>query len=185
MLPDTHPLKRLQTRVFQRFKSPLQKIAEAHQPTKGIETIQAFAVPPWAKRIDITVKPDHQEAAQIARDAQGIIVATCSSEKNGIVGMGGAICDTTTTGSSDTAPTATYTATLRLRDRLNPYFVELIAISTALQNLAALPTRNRVINILLSNLSALQVINHPKQQLGQAYIHQIYESASKLKDTGS
>ena len=99
--------------------------------------------------------------------------------------MGGAICDTTTTGSSDTAPTATYTATLGLRDRLNPYFVELIAISTALQNLAALPTKNRVINILSSNLSALQVINHLKQQSGQAYIHQIYESASKLKDIGS
>jgi ribonuclease HI len=142
-------------------------------------------VPPWWKRIDITVNLDYQEAAQMARDAQGIIVATCSSEKNGIVGMGGAICDTTTTRSSNTAPTATYTATLGLRDRLNLYFAELIAISTALRNLAALPTRNRVINILSSNRSALQVINHPKQQSGQAYIHQIYESASKLKDMDS
>jgi hypothetical protein len=114
-LPDTHPLKRLRTSAFQRFTSPLQKIGLAHQPTKGIETIQAFTVPPWEKRIDIIVKLDHQEAAQTARDAQGIVVATCSSEKNGIVGMGGAICDTSTTGSSNTAPTATYTATLGLR----------------------------------------------------------------------
>ena len=59
MLPNTHPLKQLRTRAFQRFISPLQRIAVAHQPTEGIETIQAFAVPPWKKRIDIIVKLDH------------------------------------------------------------------------------------------------------------------------------
>jgi hypothetical protein len=180
-LPDTHPLKRLRTSVFQRFTSPLQKIRLAHQPTEEIETIQAFAVPPWEKRIDIIVKLDHREAAQTARDAQGIVVATSSSEKNGIVGIGGAIHDTTT-GTPDIAPTATYTATLGPRDRLNPYFAELIAISTALRNLATLPIRNRVINILSSNLSALQVINHPMQQSGQTYINQIYKSVGKLTD---
>jgi hypothetical protein len=66
----------LRTSAFQRFTSPLQKIGLAHQPTKGIETIQAFTVPPWEKRIDIIVKLDYQEAAQTARDAQGIVVAT-------------------------------------------------------------------------------------------------------------
>jgi hypothetical protein len=99
--------------------------------------------------------------------------------------MGGAIFDTTTCGSSNTAPNATYTATLGLRGKLNPYFAELIAISTALRNLAALLIRNRVISILLGNLLALQVINNPEQQSGQAYIHQIYELASKLNDMGS
>src|SRR5450432_2680008 len=99
--------------------------------------------------------------------------------------MGGAICDTTTTGSSNTAPTAAYTATLGPKEKFNLYFAELIAIATALRNLAALLIRNRVINILSGNLSALKVIHNPKQQSGQAYTHQIYESASKLKDTGS
>ena len=131
------------------------------------------------------VKLDHQEAAQTARDAQGIVVATCSSGKNGIVGMDGAICDTTTTGSSNTAPTATYTATIGPKEKFNPYFAELIAISTALRNLAALLIRNRVINILTRNLLALQIIHNPKQKLGQAYTRQIYELASKLKDIGS
>ena len=120
-------------------------------------------MPPWEKRIDIIVKLNHQEAARTARDAQGIVVATCSSGKNGIVGMGGAICDTTTTGSSNTAPTATYTATLGLGEKFNPYFAELIAISIALRNLATLLIRNRIINILLSNLLALQVIHNLKQ----------------------
>jgi hypothetical protein len=184
-LPDTQPLKRLRANAFRRVTSPIQKIGLAHRSTKGIETIRAFTVPPWEKRIDIIVKLDRQEAAHTARDAQGIVVATCSSGKNGIVGMGGAICDTTTTGSSNTAPTATYTATLGPKEKFNPYFAELIAISTALWNLAALPIRNRIINILSGKLSALQVIHNPKQQSGQAYTHQIYESESKLKDTGS
>ena len=76
--------------------------------------------------------------------------------------MGGAICDTTLTGSSNRALTATYTATIGLKEKFNPYFIELIAIATALWNLAALPIRNRVINILLGNLLALQVIHNLK-----------------------
>ena len=110
----------------------------------------------------MTVKSDHQEAGQIARDTQGIVVATCSSEKNGIVGMGRAICDTITTGSSDKAAIATYTRTLGPRDRLNIYFAEIIAVATALRNLSYLPLMNRVITVLSSNLSLLQVIKSPK-----------------------
>ena len=183
--PDTHPLKKLQIQVFRRFLSPLQRIALLHQPTNKIETIKAFAVSPWEKRIDVIVKPDHREAAQIARDAHGIVVATCSSEKNGIVGMGGAICDTITTGSSDKAAIATYTATLGLRDRLNIYFAEIIAVATALRNLSALTLKNRLITVLSSNLSLLQVINSPKQQSGQSYICQIYESTHRLQERGN
>jgi hypothetical protein len=102
-----------------------------------------------------------------------------------MVGIGGTICDTTTTGSSNTVPAATYTATLGLRDRLNPYFAELIAISTALRNLASLPLRGRVITVLSSNLAALHAINCPKQQLGQSLIQQIYKATSKLKADGN
>src|SRR5204862_1238631 len=184
-LPDTHPLRHLQVQAFQRFLSPLQKIAQAHQPMEEIETIQAFAVSPWEKRIDIIVKSDCTEAAKMATDAQGIVIATSSSEKNGIVGMGGAIGDTTTTGTSKTAPTATYSATIGQRDRFNPYFAELIAIATGLCNLATLPLSGRAITILSSNLSVLQAINLPSQQSGQFYIHQIYKSISKLKEMGN
>jgi hypothetical protein len=99
--------------------------------------------------------------------------------------MGGAVCDTTTTGSSNTALTTTYIVTLGPKDRLNLYFAELIAISTVLQYLAALQIRHRVITILSSNLSVLQVINHPKQQSGQSHICQIYKSADRLKETGN
>ena len=170
-LEDTHPLSKASVRVFRRYISPLQKIAQMHQqPEDELETIQAYAVPPWQKRIDL-VKMDYQEAAQRARDAQGIVIATSSSEKNGIVGMGGAICDTTTTGSSETAPTADYSVTLGPRNKTNPYIAELVAIATALKNLTELPVKNKVITILSNNLSALQALNRLRQQSGQGNIY--------------
>jgi hypothetical protein len=91
------------------------------------------------------------------------VVVTYLSEKSGIVGMGGVIYDTTTTKSSNTAYIATFLATLELRDRLNTYFVEIIAITIALRNLLVLPFTNRVIVILLSNLSALLALNSLRQ----------------------
>jgi hypothetical protein len=75
--------------------------------------------------------------------------------------------------------------TLGSRRNFNSYFAELTAISTALQNLATLPLRGRVITILSSNLAALHAINCPKQQSGQSLIQQIYKATSKLKADGN
>jgi ribonuclease HI len=119
----------------------------------------------YQKRIDL-VKKDYQEVAQTAKNAQGIVIATCLSKKNGMVGTGGAICNTTTTRSLETASTANYIVTLGPRNKTNAYVAELVAIATALRNLVELPIRNRVITILSSNLLALQALNRPRQQLG-------------------
>jgi hypothetical protein len=94
----------------------------------------------WAKRIGVIVRPDRQEAAQVASDAQGIVVATCASEKKGTVGIGGAICDTATTRPPDKAAVATYTVTLGPRDRLNIY---LSSVVDSFQK--SLPVRFRLI----------------------------------------
>jgi hypothetical protein len=147
--------------MFRRFLSPLQRIALSHHLTTEIETIQPFAVAPWEKRIGVIVKPDREEAAQVARDTLGIVVATCSSERKGIIGIGGAICDTTTTTPTDKAAIATYAATLGPRVRVNVYFAEIIAVATALRNLSTISLKERVITLLSSNLSVLQVINCP------------------------
>jgi hypothetical protein len=184
-LSDTHPLRKVRTKPCRRFLSPLQWIGLLYRLLHKIETIQPFAVSPWQKRISALVVQDHQEAAKAARTAQGILVATCSSAKRGIVGIGGAICDTTTTGLANTAPTATFSTMLGSRDTLNTYFAELVAISAALRNLATLSIRNRVIVILSSNLSALQAISKPRQQSGQFYICQIYRSTNTLQVTGN
>src|SRR5438128_404564 len=59
-LPKTNPLSRLGTRVFQRFTSPLQKIARAHQdtPTNRTEVIQPYVVTPWEDRLPASIDPD-------------------------------------------------------------------------------------------------------------------------------
>jgi hypothetical protein len=183
--PDIHPLRKLQARPCRRFLSPLQRLGLLYRLPYEIETIQPFAVSPWEKRIEVVIKSDQQEAAKVARDAQGIIVATGSSEKNGIVGMGGAICDTTTTGSSETAPSATFSAMLGSRDRLNTYSAEVIAIATTLHNLSVLSLRNKAIVSLSSNMSVLQAINEPGQWSGQSHIQKAYNSIHKLKETGN
>jgi hypothetical protein len=185
--PETHPLRKLQMRIFRRFTSPLQRIAQSHQPLPKLETIQPFSIPPWSKRIDATIQPDRQEAARMAAAAQGILVATSASEKKGIVRAGGVICDTTNTRPPDKPPMATYTVTLGTRDRFNIYFAEIIAVAKALQNLSTLPSplTNRTITILSSNLSLLQVIRNPTQQSGQSYLCQIYTATHRLAEAGN
>ena len=170
--PHTHPLKKLPVRAFRRFLSPLQRIALLHQPMTKLETIQPFSVAPWEDRIPITVNPDRQEAAQTARDAQGILVASSASEDKGIVGLGCAIYDTTNTASPDKNTIVSYEATAGPRDQVNIYFAEIIAVATALRSLSSLGLKNRAVVILSSNLSLLQVINKPNQQSGQLYLRQ-------------
>jgi len=95
-LPQTNPLSRLGTRVFQRITSPLQKIARAHRhtPTDRMEVIQPYVVTPWEDRLPATIDPDREKAIEVANSTQGILIATSSSERRGMVGMGGAIHDT-------------------------------------------------------------------------------------------
>jgi hypothetical protein len=96
-LPATNPLQRIDVKVFQRFTSPLTKISLAHQQTNTLETIQAYTIPPWQKRLDTVIRPNNKEAVEAIRQTQGIILATSSSVQNGIVGIGSAVCNTTST----------------------------------------------------------------------------------------
>jgi hypothetical protein len=95
-LPKTNPLVRLSTRTFQRFISPLQKIARAHRetPTDRMEAIQPYIVMPWEDRIAVTINRDTEKAIEAANATQGILIATSSSERGGVIGIGGAIHDT-------------------------------------------------------------------------------------------
>jgi hypothetical protein len=99
-LPDTNPLARWGTEAFRRFVSPLQKIARAHREVQidGMEVIQPFAVTPWEERVRTAIEPERKKATEAANSTQGILVATSSSEKNGMIGMGGAVHDTLTRG---------------------------------------------------------------------------------------
>jgi hypothetical protein len=60
-----------------------------------METIQEYAIPPWEPRLQVTLEPDRKKAAEMANEVTGIVIATSSSVKKGIVGMGGSAQDAT------------------------------------------------------------------------------------------
>jgi hypothetical protein len=96
-LPRTHPLARQRTRIFKRFKSPIQRMAERwhHVTTDNMETIGAYAIAPWQKRVPVVILNDREKAADLTRIENGqIIVTVASSERNGMVGIGGTIRET-------------------------------------------------------------------------------------------
>ncbi len=87
-----------------RFVSPLQKVARAMEEIQvdRMETIQEYAIPPWEPRLQVTLEPDRKKAAEMANGATGIVIATSSSVKKGIVGMGGSAQDTLFNRASET-----------------------------------------------------------------------------------
>ena len=183
-LPETNPLSKLRTTMTRRFVSPLQKIAHAQQETSTdhMETIHAYAVPPWTARVQVICEPDREKAMEIANRAEGILIATSSSAKGDRVGMGGSMRDTRI---NDTDETITsYSVTLETRTKQNSYTAELTAIAAALKCVPPL-TRNRQITILSSNRSALAAIRQPQQQSGQSIIQEIYDMACIFKEGGN
>lgn len=183
-LPKTNPLSRVGTRVFQRFTSPLQKIAHAHQGTltDRMEVIQPFAVAPWEGRLSTTIAPDREKAVEAVNSTHGILIATSSSERKGIVGMGGAIHDTLH--NEPNQKPVTYSITLGTRTEQNPYTAELAAIAMAMRHLPPSLTR-RQITICTSNQAALLAVGQPKHQSGQASIKEVYHAASTLRTRGN
>ena len=143
-LPKTNPFSRISTRVLRRFISPLQKIAQAHEevPTDAVETIQEYAISPWEPRIPAVINPDSERAAEVANCISGICIATSSSERKGMVGMGGAIFDTH--GRMPNGQPITFAITLRPRSEQNPYVAELEAMAMAIQGIPPYPLRREI-----------------------------------------
>ncbi|EED20229.1 hypothetical protein TSTA_034660 [Talaromyces stipitatus ATCC 10500] len=54
-----------------------------------METINAYAVSPWTDRLHMRGDYDREKAMRIANSAEGILIATSSSAKGDMVGMGG------------------------------------------------------------------------------------------------
>jgi hypothetical protein len=182
-LPDTNPLSRLDTRMFQRFVSPLQRIANAYQgvPVNKMETVYPFALSPWEKRMHVMIEPDREKAADKARNTQGITIATSCSQRNGLLGFGVAIHDTMLKRS--TKPTI-HAHTVATRAEQNPYTAELEAIAFALKQVPQ-HTRRRQITLISSNMGALLSIAQPKQQSGQQSHRKIYEEAQNVRRQGN
>jgi hypothetical protein len=137
-----------------------------------METIQAFAIPPWADRMQVYIPKDRVKTRELAAAAQGAIIITVSaSERNGMVGVGGVASDTRAEATNQIL--FEQSLTLGSRDQLNPYVAELHAFAMTIAKLPRL--RNRMIVLQTSNQSALQALNKPRQQSGQSIIRKIYK----------
>jgi hypothetical protein len=89
-LPETNPLSKLNTRELQRFTSPLQRIAHAHQNTSTdmMEVIRPYMVAPWEERLPVIMNLGTEATTNSANTICGIQIATSSSARKGIVRMG-------------------------------------------------------------------------------------------------
>jgi hypothetical protein len=182
-LPGTHPLAALRNKASKRFLSPMQTIASwvTTASTDRMEIIREFALPPWTSRIPVLGKDDFAAAAKAPSEVEGIIIATSSSVKNGMVGMGGVVHDTTLNGVGGVL--ASYSVTLGPSDEQNPYTAELAAVAMALRCMPRqIPFRD--VTVISSNLSAGAVIKQPRQQSGQCTVLEIYDEVKRLRQRG-
>ncbi|CZR65320.1 uncharacterized protein PAC_15220 [Phialocephala subalpina] len=129
-----------------------------------------------------TINPEIEETVEVANTTGGIRIATSSSERKGVVGMGGAIHDTL--GIVTSREPIIYSATLGARTEQNPYTAELAAMAIAMKRLP-LHIVGRQITITTSNQGALLATSQPKHQSGQVSIEEIYEVARMLRKGGN
>ncbi|KAH7460569.1 hypothetical protein FOMA001_g19559 [Fusarium oxysporum f. sp. matthiolae] len=179
-VPKTHPLAALKVSASRRYMSPLKKLALAYEGsgTERMETIEAYAVPPWYNRVPLVCEADREAAKMAAKNVNDIVIATSASDRGGLVGMGGIVAQRSP-GQTDRI-VARYSATLGSRDDQNPYTAELEAIAMALR---CMPDglQCRELTVLSSSQSSLKAIARPQQQSGQTSIRQIYEHIERLR----
>ncbi|KJZ68744.1 hypothetical protein HIM_11864 [Hirsutella minnesotensis 3608] len=181
--PSTHPLAALRNSRSKRFISPMRKIVSAAEDQTGrMEIIHEYALPPWTSRIPAVVEDDATKAVGAANEVQGIMITTSSSQKNGMVGMGGVVCGLDRGCPGDRL--ASFSVTVGPADEQNPYTAELAAIATALTCIPG-SFHPGGVTVVTSNRSALEVIRRPRKQSGQCTVRQIYDRTKRLLECGS
>ncbi|KAM4056517.1 endonuclease-reverse transcriptase domain-containing protein [Hirsutella rhossiliensis] len=138
-------------------------IVEAQVEQERLEVIHEFALAPWIDRLHVAQERDQVELVK-PDELDGIIIATSSSQRKGLVGMGGVVRDASHNSPGEAL--ASYSATVGPSDEQNAYTAGLAAIAMTLQCLPA-GLRRGGMTIVTSNLSVLQVIARPRQQSGQ------------------
>lgn len=92
-LPVTNPLARISTKMFSRFVSPLQKIAQdySHLELSYCEVIRPYYVPPWHSSPFVEIAQKAEAARKKAEALQGLVEVINTTCQQGILGAGGAI----------------------------------------------------------------------------------------------
>ena len=146
-----------------------------------MEKIYPYAISPWEDRLQVTMEVEREMTTQWHQDLQGIVIAISSSERNGLTGIGGAICDTRIC-KTQTEPFI-LSKTIGRETKQNLYTAELRAAAECLYCIQA--THNREIFIYTNNRSVLQMLNNPCQQSGQDTIQKIYQEINALRSNGN
>ncbi|KAF5964566.1 reverse transcriptase [Fusarium coicis] len=189
-LPRTNPVRNLLRgiKTFRRFISPLRRIADVCRelPKDTLEVIQPFALAPWEARLQATLNSqaevEENKIKELAKAGWAVRVATSSSARNDLAGMGVAIRIPISVARAGKINEA-FSVTLGTREEHNPYTAELAAIAYGLNYLPEM--KYRVIVIVTSNKSAAQAIGNPRQQSGQGHIREIYDAIEKRRGDGN
>ncbi|EMT69792.1 hypothetical protein FOC4_g10000256 [Fusarium odoratissimum] len=133
-----------------------------------MEVIQPFTLAPWEARLQVILNSQGEEEEdkikELAKAGWAVRIATSSSARNDLVGMGVAIRIPISVARAGKISEA-FSVTLGTKEEHNPYIAELAAIT---HGLGCLPEmKYRVIVIVTSNKSAAQAIGNPRQQSGQ------------------
>ncbi|RKL00430.1 hypothetical protein BFJ70_g17447, partial [Fusarium oxysporum] len=190
MLPRTNPVRNLLRgiKAFRRFISPLRRIADVCRevPKDTMEVIQPFTLAPWEARLQVILNSQGEEEEdkikELAKAGWAVRIATSSSARNDLVGMGGTIRIPISVARAGKL-IETFLVTLGSREEHNPYTAELAAITHGLRCLPEI--KYRVIVIVTSSKSAAQAIGNPRQQSGQGHIREIYDAIEKLRGDGN
>ncbi|KNB17502.1 hypothetical protein FOXG_15024 [Fusarium oxysporum f. sp. lycopersici 4287] len=141
-----------------------------------------FALAPWEERMQATLSGQEGEEddkiKELAKAGWAVRIATSSSARNDLVGMGGTVRIPISLARAGKI-IETFSVTLGTTEEHNPYTAELAAIARGLKYLPEM--KYRVVVILTSNRSAAQAIGNPRQQSGQGHIREIYDAIEKLK----
>ncbi|KAJ0132397.1 hypothetical protein HZ326_24533 [Fusarium oxysporum f. sp. albedinis] len=154
-----------QASSFRRFISPLRRIADVCRelPKDTMEVIQPFTLAPWEARLQVILNSQGEEEEdkikELAKAGWAVRIATSSSARNDLVGMGVAIRVPISVARAGKINEA-FSVTLGTREEHNPYTAELAAIAHGLNYLPEM--KYRVIVIVTSNKSAAQSIGNPR-----------------------
>ncbi|KJZ70521.1 hypothetical protein HIM_10065 [Hirsutella minnesotensis 3608] len=132
-------------------------IVETQAEQERREVIHEFALAPWIERLQMVGEYDQVELAKPG-ELEGIVIATSSSQRKGLVGMGGVVRDASRNSPGEAQ--ASYSDTVGPSDEQNAYTAGLAAIAMTLQCLPA-DLRCGGMTIVTSNLSVLQVLARP------------------------
>ncbi|KAK2687437.1 hypothetical protein QWA68_014059 [Fusarium oxysporum] len=138
-LPRTNPVRNLLRgiKAFRRFMSPLRRIADVCKelPRNTMEVIQPFALAPWEARMQAVLSGQEGEnedhIKELAKAEWVARIATSSSARNDLVGMGGTVRTPVSVARAGKI-IENISVTLGTREEHNPYAAELAAIAHGL-----------------------------------------------------